>query len=149
MKMKTSFLIYSFLMMGLIVILTNGCKKDDNNKDGNTTFTSADLVGQWSGTCVKGSNTTNLNFSCNNSFELDGEGNNSEGKLKIRGTWTITSAGKVTGGGYYGYFYGLNYSNAWADWDLQLSISKDKLTGVLDCAVSPFFDSAVVSLSKQ
>lgn len=148
MKMKTGFLIYSFVMMGLIVMFATSCSKDDNNNEGNT-YTSTNLVGQWSGTCVKGGNITNLNFTCNNNLELTGEGTNSEGRLVVRGTWAITSDGKVTGGGYYGYFYGSDYSNAWAEWNLQLSVSKDKLTGVLDCAVSSFFDSADVSLSKQ
>jgi hypothetical protein len=77
MKMKTSFLIYSFVMMGLIVMFANSCSKDDDNDEGNTTCTSTDLVGQWSGTCVKGGNITNLNFSCNNNLELTGEGTNS------------------------------------------------------------------------
>jgi hypothetical protein len=147
--MKTNVL---FFCLFVIVAIASCSKKDDNgttDNNGSGNYTSADLVGQWSGTCVKGSGTTTLNFSCNDTLLLSGEGLNSEGRLTVRGKWSITSAGKVTGGGYYGYFYGSSYSNAWADWDLQLSENKNTLTGTLDCAVSPFFDAAVVSLTKQ
>jgi hypothetical protein len=124
------------IILTAIIISFLGCSKDDNSASPN--FSITDLEGTWDGFAKNSTDSISLNLIVNSSGHASSS--------TASGEWSIGVKGKVTGPGAYLFPSGSLYVNA--NWSLQLSADKRKLTGTLDIDYSSLHNMDV-TLTKE
>jgi hypothetical protein len=101
----------------------------------------SDLVGNWSGSTTNSSNNITLLLTVDTVGNISGSG--------VKSKWSITNAGRVTGGGTYSFTAGYySFIVADASWLLQLNSDKNTLAGTLDITYGTL-RNMTVNLNKQ
>lgn len=126
------------LMLCLGIIMA--CDKKNPAGSDSITFASTDFVGNWTGNVSNSSVDIDLDLNVDESGKVIGDG--------VSSTWSITTDGKVTGGGTFNFIAGSSYTVAAAGWNLQMNDAKTTLTGTFDVAYSGLHNMNV-TLTKQ